>query len=130
MVAQLPSVLTTTTTGQRGLTWQPLRAAFVDLVDRWGALAARTSDDQRRLWSMQLREMIRNLVAAVDAENEAMAFGYDWRLLRPRTAAAEQALTSALTARTRTAPPTAPPTGPTGPTGPAGGQPGVAEAQL
>ena len=98
-VAQLPSVLTTTTGGQRGLTWPPLRAAFADLIGRWGELASRASIEERRVWAMQIRELIQNLVLAVDAENEAMAFDYDWRLLRPRTVAAEQALTAMITAR-------------------------------
>jgi hypothetical protein len=98
-VAQLPSVLTTTTAEQRALTWPPLRAGFVELMNRWELLATRTNDDQRQVWALQIRGMIQDLVGAVDAEDEAMAFDYDWRLLRPRTAAAEQALSSTLAAR-------------------------------
>src|SRR4029453_15357828 len=36
---QLPSVLTAETTGQRALSWPPLRAALSDLVRRWELLA-------------------------------------------------------------------------------------------
>jgi outer membrane biosynthesis protein TonB len=115
-VAQLPPVLTTTTAEQRALTWPPLRAAFITLMDRWEMLATRTTDGQRQAWGLQIRGMVQDLVGAVDAENEAMAFDYDWRLLRPRTAAAEQTLASTLAARPSTGTAT-------------GGQPGVAEAQ-
>jgi hypothetical protein len=115
-VAQLPPVLATTTTAQRALTWPPLRAALVDLMDHWGALAQQESDDHRRMWCLQLRGLIQDLVLAEDAENEAMAFHDDWRLLRPRTAAAEQMLSSTLGARPLAGTPT-------------GGQPGVAGVQ-
>jgi hypothetical protein len=81
---RLPSLLTTETSGQRALSWPPLRAALIDLLRRWDLLAERASDDRRRNRSLQIRGLLQELVAAVDAENEALATGRDWRLLRPR----------------------------------------------
>lgn len=40
--------------------------------------------------------LLRELVAAVDAENEALATGRDWRLLRPRVDEAGRALSAVL----------------------------------
>jgi hypothetical protein len=93
---QLPSVLTAETTGQRALSWPPLRAALVDLQRRWDLLAERAADDRRRDRSTQIRGLLQELVAAVDAENEALATGRDWRLLRPRVDQVGQALSTVL----------------------------------
>jgi hypothetical protein len=81
---QLPSVLTAEDAGQRALSWPPLRAALVDLMRRWDLLAERALDERRGNWSIQVRSLLQELVAAVDAENQALATGRDWRLLRPR----------------------------------------------
>jgi len=104
---QLPSVLTAETAGQRALSWPPLRAALVDLTGRWDLLAGRAPDDRRRHRSGQVRSLLRELVAAVDAENEALATGRDWRLLRPRVDEAGRALTAVLAG----VPPQEPPPG-------------------
>jgi hypothetical protein len=93
---QLPSVLTTEDAGQRALSWPPLRAALVDLQRRWDLLVERAPDDRRRNWSGQVRRLLQELVAAVDAENQALASGRDWRLLRPRVDQAERALSAVL----------------------------------
>jgi hypothetical protein len=93
---QLPSVLTAEAAGQRALSWPPLRAALVDLVRRWDLLAGRGPDDGRRDRSVQVRSLLQELVAAVDAENQALATGRDWRLLRPRVDQAERALSAVL----------------------------------
>ena len=93
---QLPSVLTAEDAGQRALSWPPLRAALVDLQRRWDLLVERAPDDRRRNWSGQVRRLLQELVAAVDAENQALATGRDWRLLRPRVDQAEQALSAVL----------------------------------
>jgi hypothetical protein len=93
---QLPSVLTAETAGQRALSWPPLRAALVDLQRRWDLLAERAADDRRRDRSTQIRGLLQELVAAVDAENEALATGRDWRLLRPRVDQVGQALSTVL----------------------------------
>jgi hypothetical protein len=93
---QLPSVLTAETAGQRALSWPPLRAALADLIHRWDLLAERASDDRRSNWSGQIRSLLQELVAAVDAENQALATGRDWTLLRPRVDETERALSSAL----------------------------------
>ena len=81
---QLPSVLTAEDSGQRALSWPPVRATLVDLMRRLDLLAERAPDDQRRNRTGQVRNLLQELVAAVEAENQALATGRDWRLLRPR----------------------------------------------
>jgi hypothetical protein len=93
---QLPSVLTAEDAGQRALSWPPVRATLVDLMRRWDLLAERAPDDQRRNRTGQVRNLLQELVAAVDAENQALATGRDWRLLRPRVDQAQRALSAML----------------------------------
>jgi hypothetical protein len=93
---QLPPVLTAEDAGQRALSWPPLRAALVYLMRRWGLLAEAAPDDQRRNRTGQVRNLLQELVAAVDAENQALATGRDWRLLRPRVDQAERVLSAVL----------------------------------
>jgi hypothetical protein len=93
---QLPPVLTAEDAGQRALSWPPLRAELVELLRRWDLLAERAPDDQRQQRSGQVRSLLQELVAAVDAENEALATRRDWRLLRPRVDQAERALSAVL----------------------------------
>jgi len=93
---QLPSVLTAETAGQRALSWPPLRAALSDLIGRWDLLAERAPDDRRRSRCGQIRSLIQELLAAVDAENQAVAAERDWRLLRPRVDQAGQTLSAVL----------------------------------
>jgi hypothetical protein len=93
---QLPPVLTAEDAGQRALSWPPLRAGLVELMRRWDLLAERAPDDQRRNRTGQVRNLLQELVAAVDAENEALATGRDWRLLRPRVDQADRALSAVL----------------------------------
>jgi hypothetical protein len=93
---QLPSVLTAETAGQRALSWPPLRAALSDLIGRWDLLAERAPDGQRRSRCGQIRSLLQELLAAVDAENQALAAGRDWRLLRPRVDQAAQAVSAVL----------------------------------
>ena len=93
---QLPSVLTAETAGQRALSWPPLRAALSDLIGRWDQLAERAPDDRRGTRSGQVRSLLQELLAAVDAENQALAAGRDWRLLRPRVDQAGRALSAVL----------------------------------
>jgi hypothetical protein len=114
---QLPSVLTAETAGQRALSWPPLRAGLIDLMRRWDLLAQRASDDRRRDRSTRIRGLLQELVAAVDAENEALATGRDWRLLRPRVDQAGQALSAVLAGGPQQQPP---PGGDPGRPGPGG----------
>jgi hypothetical protein len=93
---RLPPVLTAEGAGQRALSWPPMRAELVDLMRRWGLLAERAPDDQRRNRTGQVRSLLQELVAAVDAENQALAAGRDWRLQRPRVDQAERALSAVL----------------------------------
>jgi hypothetical protein len=93
---RLPHVLTAEDAGQRALSWPPLRATLVDLRRRWALLAERAPDDQRRNRTGQVHNLLQELVAAVDAENEALATGRDWRLLRPRVDQTERALSAVL----------------------------------
>jgi hypothetical protein len=108
---RLPPVLTAETVGQRALSWPPLRAGLMDLIGRWDLLAGRASDDRRRNRAGQIRSLLQELVAAVDAENEALATGRDWRLLRARVDEAGRALSAMLAGAPRQEPP-------------AGGEPG------
>ena len=94
---QLPPVLTAEDAGQRALSWPPVRAALADLMRRWDLLAERAPDDQRRIRTGQVRNLLQELVAALDAENQALATGRDWRLLRPRVDQAQRALSAVLT---------------------------------
>jgi hypothetical protein len=94
--ARLPPVLTAETAGQRALSWPPVRAGLIDLMRRWDLLAERAPDEQRRNRSVQVRSLLQELVAAVDAENEALATGRDWTLLRPRVDQAVRALSAVL----------------------------------
>ena len=63
---------------------------------RWDLLAERAPDDQRRNRSRRIRNLLQELVAALDAENQALGTGRDWRLLRPRVDQAERALSAVL----------------------------------
>ena len=93
---QLPSVLTAEDAGQRALSWPPVRAALVDLTRRWDLAAEGAPDYPRGDRARQVRGLLQELVAAVEAENEALATGRDWRLLRPRVDEAGRALSAAL----------------------------------
>jgi hypothetical protein len=93
---RLPPVLTAEDAGQRALSWPPLRAELVELLRRWDLLAERAPDDQRRNRTGQVRNLLQELIAAVDAENEALATGRDWRLLRPRVDYAWRELSAVL----------------------------------
>ena len=93
---RLPPVLTAEEAGQRALSWPPLRAELVELLRRWALLAEHAPDDQRRTRSGRVRSLLQELVAAVDAENQALATGREWRLLRPRVDQAERALSAVL----------------------------------
>jgi hypothetical protein len=73
-----------------------LRAELVELMRRWDLLGERAPDDQRRNRSGQLRSLLQELIAALDAENQALGTGRDWRLLRPRVDQADRALSAML----------------------------------
>jgi len=103
--AQLPPVLTAQTAGQRALSWPPVRAVLIDLIRRWDQLAGEASDDVRRDDAGHVRGLLQELVAAVDAENEALATGRDWTLLRPRVEGIERALSAALSGQPAGGPP-------------------------
>jgi hypothetical protein len=85
----------------------------IDLVNRWNGLTERSTGESRRNWSLQISGLLQDLVAAVDAENEALAVGRDWTLLRSRVSRAEQALSAVLAGRPGPEPP--PATGEPGP---------------
>jgi hypothetical protein len=110
---RLPPVLSTTTTGQRALAWPPVRAGLIDLQSRWNALIEGASGEARRNWSLRVGGLLQELVAAVGAENAALAVGQDWMLLRPRVNQAEQALAAVLAGQPEPEPPPAGQPGPT-----------------
>jgi len=84
---------------------------MADLIHRLDLLAERAPDDRRRTRSGQIRNLLQQPLAAVDAENQALAAKRDWRLLRPRVDQAERALSAALAGVPQQEPP-------------AGGEPG------
>ena len=96
---RLPQVLATVTAAQRALSWPPVRADLVDRLGRWALLTENAPGEQRADWSRHVWGLIQEVVTAVDAENEALATGQEWRLLRPRVEDAARALTAALAAR-------------------------------
>jgi hypothetical protein len=98
---RLPPVLTMADAASRALSWPPVRASLVDLVGRWDRLAQQAPDSRRKDRATWLRGVLQDLVAAVDAENEALANGRDATLLRPRVEDAERALSAALSAQTQ-----------------------------
>jgi hypothetical protein len=109
---RLPPVLQTSTTSRRSLVWPPVRADLADAQTRWNALTERASGDARRNWSLRVTVLIQELILAVDTENEALATGQDWTMLRRRVDQANRALTAILTAEPR---PEAPPAAEPGP---------------
>lgn len=102
---RMPPVLITTTIAERALVWPPLRDDFGTLMGDWDVLGGRTADEERRAWAIEVRTRLQELVAAVDQENEVLAADREWRLLRPRLAAAEEALRATLRARPATGTP-------------------------
>jgi len=109
---RLPPVLNTTTVGRRGLAWPPVRAGLIDVRSHWDALTERASGEGRRAWSSRISELLQELIAAVEAENEAMAVGGNWMLVRPRVDRVEQAIAAVLTVPARPEPPAAGQPGP------------------
>jgi hypothetical protein len=109
---RLPPVLTTATAGQRGLAWPPVRAGLTDAMSRWNALVERASGEARRNWSLRIAGLLQELIAAVDAENEALAVGRDWMPFRLRVNQVEQALAAALAAQPQPGTPAAGEPGP------------------
>ncbi|MEV8503575.1 hypothetical protein AB0368_01950 [Actinoplanes sp. NPDC051475] len=109
---RLPPLLSTTTVDRRGLSWPPVRAGLADLVVSWNALTARASGEDRRTWSLRVSALLEDLIAAVDAENDALAAGRDRMLLRSRVDRAEQALAAVLTGQPQPEPPAAGEPGP------------------
>jgi hypothetical protein len=109
VTTRLPPALAATTVSQRILTWPPMRGSLVDLIGRWNALTDRALDETRRNWSAQIGGLLQGLVAAVDAENDAVATGQDATLLRPRVNDAARALLAVLTPQPQYPQPTAEP---------------------
>ncbi|MEV6300569.1 hypothetical protein AB0M02_14275 [Actinoplanes sp. NPDC051861] len=110
---RLPPVLTAPTAGDRGLAWPPVRDDLLDLSGRWGSLAARSVDDAQQATATGAAIMLRDLVTAFDAENEALAAGRDWRMLRPKVNSILDALNAHL--NPQPLPPTYPGQAPGGP---------------
>ncbi|MEU4220351.1 hypothetical protein [Actinoplanes sp. NPDC026623] len=94
--ARLPAILAAPTATDRALSWPPVRADLSDLSARWGLLAEKAPGEDPRRRSGQVSLLLQDLVAAVDAENEALATGRDWSLLRPRVDDIVRTLSAAL----------------------------------
>jgi hypothetical protein len=96
---RLPPVLTATTAGERGLTWPPVRDDLRDLSARWGLLSQHAPDGDRQASASQIALLLRDLVPAIDAENEALAAGRDWSMLRPQVQAVLDSLAAVMRPR-------------------------------
>jgi hypothetical protein len=69
---------------RRALAWPPVRDDLTSLSVRWGALGGQSVDGARQAKANGLSTLLRDLAVAVDAENEAVATGREWQLLRPQ----------------------------------------------
>jgi hypothetical protein len=98
IATRLPQVLSTRDTAARALAWPPVRAELTEAAARWSRLATSATDDFRRDSAGQVSFVTQDLVTAVDAENEALATGRDWRLLSPQADDIVRTLDAALTA--------------------------------
>jgi hypothetical protein len=102
---RLPTVMTAQAAAERALTWPPLREDLIGLANRWGNLSGHAPDDPRRESAGQLVVTLQDLVAALDAESQALATGRQWQLLRPQVDAVIRALLAALAAQPAPFPP-------------------------
>jgi hypothetical protein len=107
IATRLPPVLTTTTVGQRGLTWPPVRDLLILLRTRWSGITDGALGETRRNWSIQVGGLLQDLIAAVDTENEALTTGRDRTVLRFRINQLEEAIETMLTGQARPEPPPA-----------------------
>ncbi|MFC7278859.1 hypothetical protein ACFQS1_33260 [Paractinoplanes rhizophilus] len=98
IATRLPLVLSTRDAAERALAWPPVRAGLTETAARWSALATSAPDDYHRAAAGQIGVMAQDLVTAVDAENQALATGRDWRRLSPQVDQIVQTLDAALTA--------------------------------
>jgi hypothetical protein len=79
------SVLSMRESDRRALAWPPVRDDLSNLSVRWGTLGGQPSiDGARQAKANGLSTLLRDLAVAVDAENEALASGREWELLRPQ----------------------------------------------
>jgi hypothetical protein len=70
--------------GRRDLAWPPVRDDLTGLSVRWGGLGSQSADAARQARARELAVLLRDLAVAVDAENQALATGREWQLLRPQ----------------------------------------------
>jgi hypothetical protein len=78
------SILAMREPDRRALAWPPVRDDLTSLSVRWGALGGQSVDGARQAKANGLSTLLRDLAVAVDAENEAVATGREWQLLRPQ----------------------------------------------
>ena len=97
IATRLPAVLSAREAADRALAWPPVRGDLTEMSARWAALAGRATDDYHRDSAGQISVMFQDLVSAVDAENQALATGRDWRVLSPQVDEIVRALDTALT---------------------------------
>ncbi|AGL16936.1 hypothetical protein [Actinoplanes sp. N902-109] len=77
--------------------WPPLRTVLIGLAAQWGELARHPADRRRQARAATTAELLDELIAAVDAESEALLSGRDRPLLRPRATSVLAALDAELT---------------------------------
>jgi hypothetical protein len=101
---RLPPVLTARTAAERALAWPPVRDDLIDLCARWNDLATRAPDEAQQASAGTAAALLRDLVPAIDAENEALATGREWHRLRPQVDSLLDSLNAILTPRPASGP--------------------------
>jgi outer membrane biosynthesis protein TonB len=81
--ARLAPVLALDDPVRRATVWPRVRGDLASLGTGWGRLAGQPADAPRQAMAGGVALLLRDLTAAVDAENDALAAGQDWRALRP-----------------------------------------------
>ncbi|HEX8347876.1 MAG TPA: hypothetical protein VF657_24550 [Actinoplanes sp.] len=107
IATRLPPVLAATTPARRALRWPPVRDELVAFVTRWDGLTEHAVGDSRRNWASRVSGLLRDLIAAVDADNEALATGRDQAYLRSRIDELQRDLEAVFDPQFRPEPPAA-----------------------
>jgi hypothetical protein len=93
---RLTPVLARRTAAERDLSWPAVRDGLAGLEARWAGLSTRAPETAGQASAAQTAGLLEHLIAAVDAESDALAAGSDWRPLRAQVDADLDALAVAL----------------------------------
>jgi hypothetical protein len=95
---RLSALLVAGSAGQRSRAWPTLRTELVVVTARWSVLHHQAVGYDRQAHSARICGLLAHLLAAVDAENQAMVSHEDWTVLRPRLRRAQRLLAATLQA--------------------------------